>query len=102
MKTKELEQIQSLPQVRGGHVVDYKQGEHNAIVIGGRGVSGADEEEYKMCLNLNVYDMKFTNFAPLENARNEAGSFRINGFLYVFSGTLLDKTLAKTVKRHNI
>jgi hypothetical protein len=46
--------------------------------------------------------MKFTNFAPLENARNEAGSLRINGFLYVFSGSLLDRSPAKMVERHNM
>ena len=55
-----------------------------------------------MCLSFNVFDMKFTNFAPLENARNEPGSFRINGFLYVFSGNLLDRSPAKTVERHNM
>ena len=52
-------------------------------MIGGSAGSVADDDRYKMCLDFNVYDMKFTNFAPLENTRNEPGSFRINGFLYV-------------------
>ena len=91
--------MESMKKARYYSTAYYENGSSYAIVIGGR----IDNDSVSSsCELLDIADQKWHSFPDLIEGRSSPSTMKVNDFLYVFAGFILNRTAAKIIERINM